>query len=715
MFKIIARKIYKKHSFSIELHPVLNWDQKEIPFYKHLQSKYHTCYSNNNSQVKTKNLYLTLGKSFTRLNCTLDSKILEFNKRYLSLKHMNSNVFSNKTSQLICFISPVFKQRDFIYSCNFQSSNIPPKEVNFPIWNLYVPLKQGRFFETSTFSKLKNRKQNTITREEKDSAQLNSFQLKHQTKMSNYVGNNNLLYRNKKYLNPKMHLIKQEDYMSKNQLETSYLDIRANRNNRPSNELISILLNSIYINSINDRQWSFIGLDKIGSAFKQGLQFCGFDKNIFHGFVRYQFQARNQIELFSFNTRKYCQNLKATPSTHKCTNNSIKLQVSNSLFSNFAYSTINQYSKFESTRLISPKKYKSLQLKYNILSIHNNKRLYHISSKNSINTGNIYEDMDFTHVKCNYFLTHHLPYGHDVQHVSHIHHNDKHLDDHQIQNIQKQYVDQTNKSFIWWTKLSQNEYIDTVNKPEDNSSNIKNPISDTYVCLLLNRPIHERSEYFFQSLWDNAILRVCIDGAFRRYFRLKKGLPPDWVCGDLDSSTWIKDEYTNHQDFIEYEKLGKNVKWRKESEQDSTDLQKGFRLLKDEGFYSENIIIWGSGGRFDHEISNLNSILIETQKSFPTRRIIIIGEENMFEILCPGKHLIYPNLSIESGTCGLVPLSSSAKVFTKGLKWNLNGETLEFGGLISSSNKIDSDRVYVQTDTPLLWISVMKHGMADNF
>lgn len=54
--------------------------------------------------------------------------------------------------------------------------------------------------------------------------------------------------------------------------------------------------------------------------------------------------------------------------------------------------------------------------------------------------------------------------------------------------------------------------------------------------------------------------------------------------------------------------------------------------------------------------------------------------------------------------CALIPFESTI-VSTAGLKWNLNNNTMKFGGIVSTSNKYDSsaDFVEVTTDHPLLW------------
>ena len=76
-----------------------------------------------------------------------------------------------------------------------------------------------------------------------------------------------------------------------------------------------------------------------------------------------------------------------------------------------------------------------------------------------------------------------------------------------------------------------------------------------------------------------------------------------------------------------------------------------------------------------------------------------------------GSHEI--NLSgIEGPHCGLVPVGAPAdKVSTAGLKWNLDMQCMQYGGLISTCNLFADDvlatsrKISVSTTHPLFWYS----------
>ena len=86
------------------------------------------------------------------------------------------------------------------------------------------------------------------------------------------------------------------------------------------------------------------------------------------------------------------------------------------------------------------------------------------------------------------------------------------------------------------------------------------------------------------------------------------------------------------------------------------------------------------------------------------------------------KNYVYASLDgveLEGPTVGLIPVGNPCCVTTQGLQWNLTSQTLCFGLLVSSSNRIASNNgngsssidsssndnmgVRIETDAPLLW------------
>ena len=112
------------------------------------------------------------------------------------------------------------------------------------------------------------------------------------------------------------------------------------------------------------------------------------------------------------------------------------------------------------------------------------------------------------------------------------------------------------------------------------------------------------------------------------------------------------------------------------------------------------VILGSSGGRVDQSVALFHSIY----KWSPLfHRIVYFGESSNAFLLSPSclhtiKLLDPMTITLPSGrvkyyiegpTCGLLPIGHRVdQITTTGLKWNLNGDALEIGQFISSSNQI---------------------------
>jgi len=170
------------------------------------------------------------------------------------------------------------------------------------------------------------------------------------------------------------------------------------------------------------------------------------------------------------------------------------------------------------------------------------------------------------------------------------------------------------------------------------------------------------------------------------------------------------------------------------------------------------VAVGAFGGRLDQQMANLN--MAYRYKGF--RDFFLLSEHSIAFVLEPGSHVIEPNPEAEDGTCGLIPLGgrcdgvrttgcvaapmpiafhcihgdpvwgsvaartlsrtpsdhdiegavahrlplrrSLSLVPRRSLQWNLYGDRpLEFGSLVSSSNRVVGPMVTVTTSAPLLW------------
>ena len=148
-------------------------------------------------------------------------------------------------------------------------------------------------------------------------------------------------------------------------------------------------------------------------------------------------------------------------------------------------------------------------------------------------------------------------------------------------------------------------------------------------------------------------------------------------------------------------------------------------------------IYGGFGGRFDQEMAVVNSLCVWGKKeSFQRTNLLLYDEQTCAFIIpqlpmkteiCikfPGVDSVNEDEKIiqqhnchvgigEGPTCGLIPIMGRCeKVITTGLQWNLNGDVpLEFGGLVSSSNRLINDLVTIETSSPILFTTeiIVRH------
>ena len=93
--------------------------------------------------------------------------------------------------------------------------------------------------------------------------------------------------------------------------------------------------------------------------------------------------------------------------------------------------------------------------------------------------------------------------------------------------------------------------------------------------------------------------------------------------------------------------------------------------------------------------------------------MLLLSEHSLGMVLPPGDHELVPDRRLEGPICGLVPLGGAcSRVLTTGLKWNLDGSSLAFGGAVSSSNELDpcAGSVTVSNSHPLLWTTSVHWG-----
>jgi len=221
--------------------------------------------------------------------------------------------------------------------------------------------------------------------------------------------------------------------------------------------------------------------------------------------------------------------------------------------------------------------------------------------------------------------------------------------------------------------------------------------------VILNAPIIAQPlSPLFARLWKSTNFHVCADGGANR---LRHAITesgdvdhyiPNVITGDLDSLT---DETRKY-----YEEKG--VQIVQIIDQDRNDLDKALSSVLEHYKDSRSIrcVVYGAfGGRFDQEMASFQALYkwhgkVEMYLYDDSTMAFLLpgGCENHIQLaLLPTKNESADTTSeedvavSEGPICGLIPLGCAVdSVTTTGLQWNLNHETTQFGGLVSTSNRI---------------------------
>lgn len=223
------------------------------------------------------------------------------------------------------------------------------------------------------------------------------------------------------------------------------------------------------------------------------------------------------------------------------------------------------------------------------------------------------------------------------------------------------------------------------------------------VLMILNQPLATQIKYF-NILWEKALYKVIVDGATNELYTCTSGnldFIPNLITGDFDSA---KPEFLNF-----YKEKGSSVV--ETPDQNFTDFSKSVKLaiVKTKNLNVDYFVVLGAfGGRLDHIFSNINTLYeVRDQTTAP---ILLFGEGSLATLLLEGDYRLHVDTGLESEWCGLIPVSEPCtNVTTTGLKWNLEGQRLQFGSIISTSNTYDETGVVtITTDKPLLWTMGVK-------
>lgn len=168
------------------------------------------------------------------------------------------------------------------------------------------------------------------------------------------------------------------------------------------------------------------------------------------------------------------------------------------------------------------------------------------------------------------------------------------------------------------------------------------------------------------------------------YLHSKK-IIPNVIIGDMDSLSSHATEY--------YRK--KDVRFIRIKEQETTDFEKSLNYCKTAG-YKEVIVLGATSNRPDHTMNNF-SVMKRFRNYFDVR---IFTDE--YEIFYASKSIGFTYRKNE--TLSMMAMPKAVGVSTKGLKYRLNDETLEFGIREGSLNESVSREISISHKSGTLLI-----------
>jgi thiamine pyrophosphokinase len=183
-------------------------------------------------------------------------------------------------------------------------------------------------------------------------------------------------------------------------------------------------------------------------------------------------------------------------------------------------------------------------------------------------------------------------------------------------------------------------------------------------------------------------LLIAVDGGARHCQALE--LTPTVIIGDLDSLT--------AEEVKAWEDAGVEI-IRHNTDKDETDLELALLYARQQEV-KEVVVLGGLGRRWDQTLANL---------MLPANEKLLGFRIAYWEF---GEWLYYVDSEIEiQGEAGrkvsLIPVGGDANgVTTQGLRWPLNGETLDFGASRGVSNLMTGDKAKITLDGGMLLVVV---------
>lgn len=164
---------------------------------------------------------------------------------------------------------------------------------------------------------------------------------------------------------------------------------------------------------------------------------------------------------------------------------------------------------------------------------------------------------------------------------------------------------------------------------------------------------------------------IVLDGAIHRVAEL--GFKFDVLLGDFD-----RDEIN----FKEIEERFSHLKVIHSERQDNTDLEKALDYLVENGYHAANIV-WATGKRADHTMTNITSLC-----KYRSKITCCIYDDYSTITLLPRLPLSFKKWYPKATIISLIPIGTVSGITTNNLKYNLTNESLVLGYRTGSSNEV---------------------------
>jgi len=173
-------------------------------------------------------------------------------------------------------------------------------------------------------------------------------------------------------------------------------------------------------------------------------------------------------------------------------------------------------------------------------------------------------------------------------------------------------------------------------------------------------------------------LVIVLDSAIERVLEL--GIKVDVLLGDFDRG-FDPDYYKEKQYPIEIVYT---------PNQDKTDLEKAFDYLIEKGHQAANVI-WATGRRADHTITNLTNIV-----AYRNQLKVVILDDHSKVFLLPNT---FEKWYTANTILSLIPIGKVTGISTQNLFYSLTNEDLTIGYRTGSSNHVNTDGIVTITHT----------------